>query len=103
VEVFRVDAHGLFCCLLEMFFDDFGSDADDVLAFPIFDEVEGLQRADDILGFDRGHGADVLDREVSAMLAEDLEQYLSPITTKRQKSQIRERFLRAPHLPLLLG
>ena len=43
----------VFCVL----FDDFGGDGDDMLALPVFDEVELLEGTDDVFHFDRGHFA----------------------------------------------
>jgi len=83
VEIFGVNAHRLLGGLLEVLFDDFWCDADDVLALPVFDEIQRLQGTDDVLGFDRRHGTDILDRKVATVFSENLEQHLCPITAKR--------------------
>ena len=59
-----------------MLLDQLGRDADDVLALPVLDEVEGLQGGDDVRLGDRGHGGEVLDAHGAAEVAEDLEQDL---------------------------
>ena len=40
---------------LHVLFYQFGSDADNVLAFPVLDHVQGLQGTDDVLLGDAGH------------------------------------------------
>ena len=40
---------------LEVFLNQFGRDTDDVLAFPVFHHVEGLQRTDDVPLGNTGH------------------------------------------------
>ena len=40
---------------LHVLFYQFGSDADDVLTFPVLDHVQGLQGTDDVLLGDAGH------------------------------------------------
>jgi len=73
----------LFCCVFEMFFDDFGSDADDVLSLPVFDEIEGLEGGDDIFCFDGSHLANIFDRQISSVLTKDFKEDLSPIASIR--------------------
>lgn len=36
----------------QVLFEDFGSDADDVLPLPIFDQIQRLQGGDDVFGLD---------------------------------------------------
>jgi hypothetical protein len=47
-----------------------------MLALPVLDQVEGLEGGDDVLSLDRGHLTDVFDREVAAMLPQNLQQNL---------------------------
>jgi len=87
----------------EMLLDDLWGDRDDVLAFPILDQVQRLKRADDVLRLDGGHLAHILDGDVAAMLAQDLQQHLRPITAEAQQTQIGQGLFRRPHLAFLLG
>lgn len=43
---------------------------DYVLALPVLDEVEGLQRADDVLHFDRRHVTHHSDRQLALVVAQ---------------------------------
>lgn len=53
--VYTCDWWLLVLCTLEMFLHQFRCDTDDMLAFPVLDHVEGLQRADDVTLGDAGH------------------------------------------------
>ncbi len=70
---------------LEVLLDDLGRDRDDVLALPVLDQIERLQRADDVLRLDGGHLAHVLDRNVAPVLPQYLQQDLRPIAPKTQQ------------------
>ena len=52
-----VNSNCSFSHVFGVLFDNFGGDRDDVLALPIFDEVELLEGGDDVFHFDRGHFA----------------------------------------------
>ena len=70
VEARGVNVSGsLLLVVLQVVFDDFRSDTDDVLAFPVLDEVQGLQSGDDIVRLDGSHGADVFDGEIPLVLS----------------------------------
>lgn len=61
-------------------------DRDDVLAFPIADEVKGLQGRYNILSLNGSHLAHVLDGYVASVFAQDLQQHLRPVAPEAQKS-----------------
>ena len=42
-------------CTLHVFFHQLGGDTDHMLALPVFDHVEGLQRTNDVFLGDAGH------------------------------------------------
>lgn len=48
MQRFGVDLHNL-GGVLEVFFDEFGRDANDVLALPVLDQPQRLQRRNDVL------------------------------------------------------
>jgi hypothetical protein len=57
---------------LEVRVDDVGRCADDVLPLLVLDEVEVLQRGDDVVGLDHGQVAQLLDADAALALAQDL-------------------------------
>lgn len=61
MKKFGVNTSCLFGRVFEMFFDDFWSYRNDVLTFPIFDQSESLQGADNVFCLDCSHGTDVFD------------------------------------------
>jgi hypothetical protein len=57
----------------------------------------------DILGLDRCQLANVLDRQITTVFAQNLEQNLRPVTTETQQAQIRQWLLGCTNLAFLLG
>ena len=55
MDCIRVNSNSPFCHILLMLFNNFWGDRDDVLSFPIFDEIELLECTNDIFCFNRSH------------------------------------------------
>jgi len=66
------------------------------------DEAQRLQSADDVLGLDGGHSANVLDGKVTLVLLEDAKQDLGPVAAERQQAEIGQRLLGGADLVLAL-
>ncbi len=56
-------------CILQMLFNDFRGNGDNMLALPILDQVQRLQGTDDIFRLDGRHIADIFDGEITSMFA----------------------------------
>ena len=100
---FRMNSDFVFQLKFLMLFDDTRSDRDDVLALPIFDEIELLQSVDDVFCFDGSHLGDFFDRQIPFGLAKHFQQHAGPIRSVRQPTEIREGLLGSPNLLLDLG
>lgn len=98
----RVHSQCLLLLHTRVFFQKFGNDRDDVLASPVLDHVERLQRADDVLALDRSHAADFLDGDVAPILLQDLQQDRRPVRPEAQQPQVAQRLLRSPDLSFFL-
>lgn len=72
-----------------------------MLALPVSDEVERLQRRDDVLGLDGCHLTHVLDRDVAPMFAQDIKEHLRPVTPEAEEPEIRQRLLWRTHLQMI--
>ena len=81
----------LLLIVLEMVFDHLGRDTDDMLSLPVLDQIERLQRRDDIVRLDGRHVADVLDGKIALVLSQNLQEHASPVTSETQQTKIRER------------
>lgn len=88
MQRFGIDFARLLRGAFEVLFNDFRSDGDNVLALPVLDQTQRLQCADNVLGFDGGHGADVFDREIAAVFLQNLEQHLGPVRSEAKQTQI---------------
>jgi len=71
VDGVRVDKDALLAHLLHVLFNDLWTDGYDVLALPVFDQVEGLKGRNNVFGLDAGQLADIFDREVALVIAQD--------------------------------
>ena len=86
----------------QVLLDELWCDREDVLALPVADEAEALQRRHDVLRADRGADADVADADVAAVPVQHLQQHLRPVRAVAQRAQVAQRLLGAPHLALAL-
>ena len=77
----RVDLQVSMVVTAKVLLDDAWRDADTVLPLPILDEVEGLQRRDNIFGTDRGHLRELLDRDRALVRLQDGEEHVRPVRT----------------------
>ena len=63
----------------QMLIDNLWRDGDDMLPLPVPDQVEGLQRRNDVVWLYGGARGQVSDRAVALVRAQLLEQHLGPI------------------------
>lgn len=59
-----------------------------MLAFPVADEVERLQGADDVFGLDRGHVAHHADRQLALVVPQQVHQHVGPVAAAVCKSGV---------------
>ena len=58
-----------------------------MLSLPVADEVERLQGADDVLGFDGGHVADQPDRQLALVVPQQIHQHVRPVAAARGRDE----------------
>lgn len=80
--------------LAEEFVDGGSRNRDHVLPFPVLDEVQRLQRADNVLGLDSGHVAYQPDGQLPLVVTQQVQQHIRPVAAAQhghivEKSQIR--------------
>jgi len=83
-----------------MLIDNFGRDRDHMLPFPETNQVEGLQRRDDVVGANGSACSEVFDRQVAALCTQCFEEHLGPIGPKGELAQIGKGLLGRPDLAL---
>jgi len=88
MDILWLNLESILGTVFEMFFNDLGSNRDDVLSLPILDQIERLQGADNILCFDGSHITDIFDGKIATMLAKDFKKNLGPITPEAKKTKI---------------
>mmetsp|Transcript_23262 Transcript_23262/g.78156 ORF Transcript_23262/g.78156 Transcript_23262/m.78156 type:complete len:417 (-) Transcript_23262:9-1259(-) len=76
---------------------------DGVLAAKVLEEVEGLERGDDVLRAEGGHVGELLDGHHALVLGQDLQELARPVGPVAHETQVREGPLRGAELPLALG
>ena len=87
----------------EMLLNELWRDADHVLPLPVSDQVERLQRRDDVLGLDARLVRQLLDAQRAPKVAQDLEQHARPVRAVAQQAEVGQRLFGAAHLALALG
>merc|ERR1719220_830950 len=90
-------------CTLQMLLNQLGSYADNVLTFPIFDQVEGLQGGDDVCLCNAGDGAQFPNAESPSEVPQYLEEDPAPVTSVTQFPHVTQGLLRAANHPLHLA
>jgi hypothetical protein len=88
VKIFGFDVAGLLGHVLFVVLQHFGSERDDMLTLVVLDEMQSLQRRDNVLSFDRSHFGQIANRKRTTLVLENLHQLRSPVRPKRQVPQI---------------
>ena len=76
-----------------MLLDDLGRGADDVLPFPVLEQVQGLERGRDVALLKPGGGRDVLDGDAPFVPVQHLKHLSAPEAPVGHRAEVRERAL----------
>mmetsp|Transcript_158 Transcript_158/g.437 ORF Transcript_158/g.437 Transcript_158/m.437 type:complete len:335 (+) Transcript_158:66-1070(+) len=102
LELGRVHC-GAVVLLVDVGLEHLWGDVDGVLAAKVLEEVQGLERGDDVLGAEGSHVRKLLDGDGPLVFRQDLKELARPVATVAHEPQVRKRSLGRAELLLALG
>ena len=88
MQILCINVSRLLGHALHVLFQNFGGERDNVLSLVVLDEIERLQRSDDVVRLYRRHLAEITNGQRPTLLTKDLEELVGPIGAKGEIAEV---------------